>query len=265
MSEMLHYVFFQHALWMGLLCSIACGIIGSYVVIKRISFISGSIAHSAFGGIGLSYLLGINPLLGATGFGMITALLIGYVKFKFKQQEDTLIGVIWALGMAIGIICIQLTQGYAADLFSYMFGNILLISQTDLWIVGSLDVGIIICVGLLFNPLRALTFDEEYAEILNIPVKKIYLLLLELITLTTVILLKAVGIILVIALLTLPAATAKNLTNNLKTMMGLAVGLGCLCTTCGILLSYSLNLPSGPLIIVLSSITYLVSLWATKR
>lgn len=250
---------------MGILCSIACGIIGSYVVIKRISSISGSIAHSAFGGIGLSYLCGLNPLLGATGFGMATALLIGGVKFKFKQQEDTLIGVIWALGMAIGILSIQFTQGYAGDLLSYMFGNILLISNTDLWIVGYLDLGILLSVSFLFYPLRAITFDEEYAEILNIPVKKLYLLLLELITLTTVILLKAVGIILVIALLTLPAAAAKNLTQDLKIMMGIAVLLGCVATTVGILASYLLNLPSGPLIIMVSSGLYLLSLFVRQK
>ncbi len=261
MSELFQFVFFQHALLMGLLCSVACGVIGSYVVVKRISFISGSIAHSAFGGIGLSYLLGFNTLLGATGFGMVTALLVGVVKERFKQQEDTLIGVIWSLGMAIGILCISLSQGYVGDLFSYMFGNILLVSHADLVVVAILDVVVVSGVVVFFYPLRAITFDETYAKVLNLPVSRLYVFLLELITLTTVILLKAVGIILVIALLTLPAASARNVTQDLKTMMGLAVLLGAIATTSGIWMSAFLNLPSGPLIIVISSAIYLVTLF----
>ena len=231
------------------------------MVIKRISFISGSIAHSSFGGIGVSYYLGANPLGGAVAFGLLTGLIIGVIRKKFKQQEDTLIGALWALGMAIGIIFVQLTPGYASDLFSYLFGNILLTTRSDIFLLFALNGVILLTVILLFRSLQAITFDEEYATILNLPVFPLYLILLGLVALTTVILIKVVGVILVIALLTLPAAAAKNISNDLAPLMAWATVFGVVSTITGIFLSYFLNLPSGPLIIFAITAIYGVTLY----
>jgi zinc transport system permease protein len=259
MDSILSLPFFQNALLIGVLASIACGIIGSYVVVKKISFISGSIAHSAFGGIGLSYFFGLNPLLGATAFGLGAAMLMGSIRYKFKQQEDTLIGAIWALGMAIGILFIHYSAGYASDLFGYLFGNILLASRTECLLILLLDVVILGSVFLFYHALQAITFDEEYAKVINLPVFALYLFLLALIAITVVILIRVVGVILVIALLTLPAAAARNFTMNMKSLQFLAVIFGILSTTTGLFIAYFLDVPSGPVIIILSTAIYLIS------
>jgi zinc transport system permease protein len=265
MIEMFSAPFFQNALFAGLLASLACGIVGAYIVVKRISFISGSIAHSCFGGIGIAYFLGVSPLGGAMVFGLGTSMAIGAIRKKFKQQEDTLIGAVWALGMAIGIIFINLTAGYAPDLFSYLFGNILLTSLSDVWILIGLDAAILLTVAVFYRAFQAIAFDEDYATILNLPVYLLYLLLLALVAVTTVILIKVVGVILVIALLTLPAAAAKNFCRDLAQMMVLATLFGAVATASGIVLSYVLNLPSGPVIIIISTLIYVVSLaWKLK-
>lgn len=260
MIEALHYTFFTNALMAGLLASIACGIIGSYVVVKRISALTGAISHSAFGGIGIGYYLKINPLFGATVFSVLSALSIGWVTKKYKQREDTLIASMWSFGMAVGVLFIYMTPGYSADLFSWLFGNILLISQQDLYLIGFLNLVIIACVSASYNKLLALSFDEEYAETIGLPVRKLYLLLLCLIALTIVILIRVVGIILLIALMTLPAATAGLFTKSLKKMMILATIIGAVTTASGIWLSYSINLPAGAIIIILTTITYFTSL-----
>lgn len=257
MIEALTLPFFQNALFVGLLASLACGIVGTYVVVKRISFISGSIAHTAFGGVGISYYLGLNPIFGAIVFGIAASTLIGTIHMKFKQREDTLIGAIWAVGMAIGILFIHLTPGYAVDLFSYLFGNILLTTRFDLAMVAGIDLILIGLTWTFFRAFQAITFDEEYAKVLNVPVFFLYLLLLGLVSATIVILIRVVGIILVVSLLTLPAATAEFFVKDLRKMMVLASILGGIATTSGIGLSYIWNLPSGPVIIFGSFLLYL--------
>lgn len=259
-GDIIQYAFFQNALIGGLLASLACGIIGTFVVVKRISTISGSISHAAFGGIGMGYFFGFNPLLGAIGFGLISAGLMGVVRFKLKEREDTLIGALWAVGMALGIIFIYMSSGYAADLLSYLFGNILLTSRADL--VGALLLNgiILVTVFAFFNGFQAISFDEEYATVTNLPVFRLYLLLLGVITLTVILLIKLVGVILVIALLTLPAASAEHFAKSLPKMMAIAVFIGSFATVSGIFISYGLNLPSGPIIILLCFIIYLATL-----
>ncbi len=260
MAELLSYPFFQNALLIGLLCSLVCGVIGSFVVVKRMSFISGSIAHAAFGGLGLSYWLGFNPLLGAMGFGFLSALLMGMIRFRFRQQEDALIGALWAVGMSIGVICISLGSGYAGDLFGYLFGSILLTSDSDLLLMVLLNILVLGAVGYFYYPLVAITFDEDYASVLNLPVMALYLGLLELVTLTVIMLLKVVGTILVIALLTLPASAAANWTARLRVMMMVSVGIGAVSTVGGIFLATFLNFPPGPVIIFVCSLFYVASL-----
>lgn len=262
--ESLSYSFFQNALLVGLLSSVACGLIGSYVIIKRISFISGSIAHASFGGIGLSFYLGFNPISGAILFGVGSAWFISLIRHKFKQQEETLIGIVWALGMAIGIIFVHLTAGYTSDLFSYLFGNILFTTQEDIGLIIGLNILILALIVLFYRAFQAITFDENYAKVLNLPVKTLNLLLLTLTAITTVILIKVVGVILVIALLTLPAATALNFSNKLKNIQILAIIFGCISTTTGIFLSNFVNIPSGPAIIFIATFFYFLSLIKTK-
>ena len=256
MFSLLSYTFFQNALLAGILASIACGIIGTFVVIRRMVAVSGGISHAAFGGIGLGYFLGIEPLLGALGFTVGAALTMGELEHRAEQHMDTLIGAVWATGMAIGILFIYITPGFAPDLFGYLFGNILLVPQSDLLLMLVLVAIIVLTVGILFNDLVAVTFDEEYATVINLPVERLMLILLVLIALTVVMLIQVVGIILVIALLTLPAAISRECTGRVRTMILYAVLLGIAFTTTGIFLSAFLNIPSGATIILVSAAAY---------
>lgn len=262
--EILTYNFFQNAIIIGMLASVACGIIGSFVVVKKISFISGSIAHSSFGGIGLAYFLGFNPIIGAIVFSLLSALGIGVVSEKFKAREDSMIGAMWSLGMAIGLAFIYLTPGYSADLFSYLFGNILMTTSIDLILVIILDIFIIISVIAFYRWFIAIIFDKEFAVVTNIAVFPIYLFLLCLIALSVVILIRIVGVILVIALLVLPAATAQIFNKNFKKIILWSILFGNLFTISGIFLSYFLNMPSGPAIVFVSSFVYIVFLLLNK-
>lgn len=249
----LGFEFFRNAVIAGLIASIACGIIGSYVVVKRLVSLSGGLAHAAFGGVGLGYFLGIDPFLGAAAFTLCIAFLIGTIREKFGQYMETLVGVVWAAGMAVGILFIALTPGYAPELFGFLFGNILLIPTGDLIVMGLLALVILVIVIAAFNQLMAVTFDEEYARVMNLPVTALLLLLIILIALTVVVLLRVVGIILVIALLTIPPALAREYSKDLKTMMALSVMTASLFTIGGLFLSYALDVPSGATIILLAT------------
>ena len=264
MLEALQYDFMRNALLAGLLAAVACGIVGVYVVTKRIVFISGGIAHASFGGIGLGYLIGISPVLGATFFALASALGMGLVTRKTRLPEDTAIGILWAMGMALGIIFIGLAPGYAPDLFSYLFGNILTVPLSDLLLMLVLDVIIIGVVVALYKEFLALAFDEEFGTVVGVPVEMLYLLLLCMIALTVVILIRVVGIILVIALLTIPAALARQFTHDLRKMMLLAILFGALFAFGGLWLSYIFDIASGATIILLSG-TVLLAFFAFSR
>ncbi len=253
MLGILGFEFFRNALIAGLIASITCGIIGSYVVVKRLVSMSGGLAHAAFGGVGIGYFLGIDPFLGAAGFTLGIALFIGTIREKFGQYMETLVGVVWAAGMAVGILFIALTPGYAPELFGFLFGNILLIPTKDLFLMGLLAVVILAIVIAGFNQLMAVTFDEEYSRVMNLPVTALLLLLILLIALTVVVLLRVVGVILVIALLTIPPAIAREYAKDLKTMMALSVIAASLFTLGGLFLSYALDVPSGATIILLAT------------
>ncbi len=264
MLEVLQYEFMRNALIAGLLAAIACGIVGVYVVIKRVVFISGGIAHASFGGIGLGYFLGINPILGAMFFTIASALGMGLVAKRMRFPEDTAIGILWAMGMALGIIFISLTPGYAPDLFSYLFGNILAVPAFDLILMLILDVIIITLVILFYKEFLILSFDEEFSTIAGVPTERLYLLLLCLIALTVVVLIRVVGIILVIALLTIPAALARQFTHNLKKMLLLSILAGAVFTFSGLWLSYLLDLASGATIILVGGIVLSISFGISK-
>ncbi|HDK28074.1 MAG TPA: metal ABC transporter permease [Candidatus Atribacteria bacterium] len=258
MMGLLQYEFMRNALLAIILASIACGIIGVYIVVKRIVFISGGIAHASFGGIGLGYFLGINPVWGIIPFSIISALVMGLVSKRTKLPEDTAIGIIWAFGMSMGVIFIGLSPGYAPDLFSYLFGSILTVTTTDLIIMLILDLVIIIVVSLFYKEFLALLFDDEFATVIGLPAMKLYLLLLCLIALTIVVLVRVVGIILVIALLTIPAAISRQIRANLKKMMFISILLSVVFGLIGLFLSYQFNLASGATIVMVSVIGFLL-------
>jgi zinc transport system permease protein len=260
MIEALQFGFMRNALLAGVLVSIACGIVGTLVVINRIVFVSGGIAHAAYGGIGLGYFFKFNPVLGAIVFSVAAAVGMGAVQRKTRQRADTIIGVMWAIGMALGIILVDLTEGYKADLMSYLFGSILAVPSGDLLIMLALDLIIITLVALFYKELLAISFDETFATVENVPVDAIHLLLLCLIALTVVMMMRVVGLIMVIALLTMPAAISGQFVRDMKWMMVLASILGVLFTTTGLWLSYFLNLTSGATIILVSGFAYLLSL-----
>jgi zinc transport system permease protein len=256
MFGILEFEFFRNAVIAGMISSVVCGIIGSYVVVKRLVSMSGGLAHAAFGGIGLGYFLGIDPVAGAVGFTTGIALLIGVIREKLSQQVETLIGAVWAAGMALGILLIALAPGYAPDLFGFLFGNILLIPTGDLIVMSLLALVICVVVGLWFNQLMAVTFDEEYARVMNLPVTALIILLFLLIALTVVVLIRVVGIILVIALLTLPAAVAREFTQSIGAMMAVSIMFAAACSLGGLFLSYALDVPSGATIILLAAAGY---------
>jgi zinc transport system permease protein len=260
------YGFLQGALIAGLLTSIGCGVMGSYVVVKRIAFIAGSIAHSVLGGMGIALYMGADPLIGALIAAIIAALLIGGIRLYWKQQEDTLIGALWAIGMAIGVIFIAKTPGYQSDLTSYLFGNILLVPHSSLWFMAGLDIVLLAIVWAYHRQLLAVVFDEEHARLRGIPASFFYLLLLVMVALTVVLLIQVVGLILVLALITLPAAMAGHYVNSLHRMMWLATLIGMLMSFIGLAVSYPTDLPTGPVIVLVTGLAYVLSsLWHHLR
>lgn len=260
MIEALQFEFMQNALVAGILVSIACGIVGTFVVINRIVFISGAIAHAAYGGIGIGYFFQFNPVLGALVFSIFSALGMGWLQRKFKERADTIIGVMWSIGMAIGIILIDLTPGYKTDLMGYLFGSILTVSKDSLMVIFVLDILIVLLAMLFYEEILAISFDETFAIIRNLPVEAIYLGLMAAVALTIVMLMQVVGLIMVIALLTIPAAISGQYVKNIKLMIIFSSLLGSIFTTIGLALSYRFNLTSGATIILVAGITYLISL-----
>lgn len=267
------YAFLQYALISGVLASVACGVVGTYVVTRRITYLAGGIAHSVLGGMGLARYLQVvhgwqwfHPLLGAVLAALAAALVVGVVSLKARQREDTVIGAIWAVGMAVGILFISRTPGYDQDLMSYLFGNILMVSPHELWLIAALDA-LVVVVGLAFyNQFVAVCFDEEFARLRGVNVDFFYLLLLCLTALTVVLLVSVVGIILVIALLTLPVAIAGNFVHTMWQTMLLAVLVSVGLTTTGLAVSYGPDLPAGATIIVLAGAAYLaVTIVTTLR
>jgi zinc transport system permease protein len=265
LTDLPRYPFLQYALLTGLLVSVACGIIGSYVVTRRITYIAGSIAHTVLGGLGAArYCQTVfgwewfHPLYGAVLAALVSAVLIGLVSMRARQREDTVIGALWAVGMAAGILFIFKTPGYNEDLMSYLFGSILMVSPQDLWMIAALDILVVIVGVLFYNQFLALCFDEEFARLRGVHVEFYYLLLLCLTALTVVLLVTVVGIVMVIALLTLPAAVAGELTKRLWHMMVLSTVLTALFTTAGLALSYGPDLPAGATTIIIAGIAYLL-------
>jgi zinc transport system permease protein len=260
MIEALEFDFMRHALAAGLLASIICGIMGTLVVVNRIVFLSGGIAHAAYGGIGMAFYFGWPYLVGTIGFSFAAAMVMAAVTLRARHRADTIIGVIWALGMALGIILLDLTPGYHVDLMSYLFGSILTVPASDLYIMAGMGLVITLAVMCYYKDLLAISYDEEFAQIRGVPVKTLYFGMIGLLAVTIVLVIQVVGLILVIALLTIPPFIVEKYAKSLLQMMVASSVLGALFTVCGLWLSYRYNLTSGAAIIMVASIAFLISL-----
>lgn len=257
--DILKYTFFQNALIAAILTSILCGIIGPIISEKKLVMMSGGIAHSSFGGIGLGYFLNIEPIITGLLFSIIASISIMKIKEHSKANTDTIIGILWAIGMALGILFISLTPGYPPDMTSYLFGDILTVSFWDLVLMLVLDIVIVLLVSGLYYYWTAYLFDDEFLRTMNIKTSFFDYVLYILIACTIVALIKIVGIILVIALLTIPTAIAKECSRNFKQMMVIAIGISAVFCLTGLYLSYIFNIPSGASIILLSGLIFLMN------
>ncbi len=263
--------FIVMALIAGFAASFASGIIGTFVVVKRIVSMSGSIAHSVLGGMGLCLWLRrtydldfLTPLQGALAAGLLSALLMGWIHLRYREREDTVIAAIWATGMSIGVIFIALTPGYNVELVNFLFGNILWVSHSDIVLLLSLDILIAAVVALFYRRFLAICFDEQQAQLQKVPVHTLYLLLLCLVAIAVVLLIQVVGAILVITMLAIPAAIAGTISHTLSRMMLIATLLGALFTFLGMYFSYELNWPPGATISLVAAVFYCVSLLRKK-
>ncbi len=243
------YDFFVHAFLASLFAAVSCGIIGTYIVSRRIVFISGGITHASFGGIGIGYFLGISPLLGAAVFAVLSGLGIQYFTRKARVREDSSIAIWWSLGMAVGIIFIYLTPGYAPNLMSYLFGSILTVSNTEIWLMAVLSLGLIAFFVFMYRTILYVAFDEDFAHTTGLPVQLINYILISLIALTIVLNIRVVGIILILSLLTIPQASANLFTKDFKKMIFLSVLIAFIGSFAGLLISYFADIPSGASII----------------
>jgi len=265
MIDALQFDFMQHALLAGLLVSFAAGIIGSLIVVNRMVFLAGGIAHTSYGGIGLAVYFGLPIFLGASLFAVGAALLIATLTLKKRHRMDTFIGLIWAVGMAIGVIFVDLTPGYNVDLMSYLFGSILAVSSSDLYFMAALLAVIVLFVTLRYRDILAVSYDSEYAGLRGVNVRFFYTLILILSALTVVISIKVVGLILVIAMLTIPVYIAEKLSSSLFSMMFISGTIATLFTLAGLWFSYTYDLTSGASIILVSAVSLGIFLLFSKR
>ncbi|MCB1082421.1 MAG: metal ABC transporter permease [Chlamydiia bacterium] len=264
---------FLHAAFLSAIgASVAGGIIGSYVVVKRIVFIGGSIAHSVLGGLGVAlylkkvhHITWIEPIHGALLAAIFSAWLIGTVRLYYRQREDTVIAALWAFGMSVGVILISLTPGYASEISNYLFGNIIWASRSDIAMLALLDGIILVMTALFHRRFLAICFDEKQAALQGQNVKLLYFLLLSLIAITVVLMIQVVGAILIIAILSLPAAIANTYTHRLSKMIMLAVIIAIVLSLVGVALSYTLNWPPGSTLALTATTAYLINLIFKKR
>lgn len=260
-ETILKYNFLQNAIMAAVLASIACGVIGVYIMEKKLVMMSGGIAHTAFGGIGLGYFLKVEPIFTALGVSVIAALAVAALKRKAMTDSDLLIGMFWSLGMALGVVFIAMTPGYPPDIASVLFGNILAVSRSDLRLILGLDILVLATVYAFFQAFKAYIFDEEFASVAGVPVRALEYLMYILVAVTVVVMIRVVGIILVIALLTAPPAIAKQFSHDMKKIMVLSVLLGIGFCFAGLWVSYTVRLASGASIVLVAVGAYaLVSL-----
>jgi zinc transport system permease protein len=263
-AALTEYTFLQYAILACLLASVSCGVIGSYIVIKKISFLTGGIAHSVLAGMGMAYYFNASPIFGAIIAALVSSVLIGWINLRWKEHEDVLIAAFWSAGMAIGILFLSRTPGYNVDLMSYLFGNILLITANDLWLMLTLDIVVLGIVIVCYKHFLISVFDEEFAKLHGVNTEFFYILLLCLISITIVILIQLVGLILVIALLTLPAAIANQYVKSLYKMFFLSALICMIISISGIAVSYEPDLPTGSVIVLLACASYFISVFIKR-
>ncbi|MFH1502789.1 MAG: metal ABC transporter permease [Candidatus Eisenbacteria bacterium] len=270
-GALLEHAFLRNALLTGLLVSVACGAMGTYVVVRRMTYIAGGIAHCVLGGIGAAVYLErahgwtfVDPIHGALVAALVAALTIGVVSVRARERIDTAIGAVWAIGMAAGVLFLARTPGYAQDLMSYLFGNILLVSARDVQMIAVMDAVILGVVLAFRNQFLAISFDEDYARARGVNVTFYHMALLVLVALTVVLLVTVVGVVLVIALLTIPAAIAGRFSGRLLQMMGLAIAASAAVTTGGLALSYQVNAPTGATIVMLAGVAYVLAVLVSR-
>jgi zinc transport system permease protein len=254
MQDVLSYEFMRNAIIASIMASIVCGAVGPFIVTRRMVFVSGGLSHAAFGGLGIAYWLGIKPLYGAVAFVLFNALIIAEMENDRTYRNDIIIGILWAIGVAVGVIFIYMTPGYAPDLMSFLFGNVLIVSHADLVNTSVLVLIVIISVFVFFRGFVLIAFDEDYARAKQLPVKALNRGLIVLVAVSIVTLIQVVGIILVIALMTIPVAIANEVSMNFKRIMLLSALLGIFVCIIGLFLSYFFELPSGASIVIVGGI-----------
>lgn len=254
-AEIFQYQFLAHAALACLLCGIACGIIGTYVVCRRLVFLSGGITHASFGGIGMAYYFGANPLLGALIFAILSAWGIETFTSRKQIREDSAIGLIWSLGMAIGIIFIYLTPGYAPNLMNFLFGNILSVTSTDIIWMAIVDALILLIFATMYRPILYVAFDREYARSQNFPTRIVSYLMATLVAITIVISIRVVGIVLLISLLTIPAVIGNLISKSFNRILIYGSVIAALSAFAGLYISYKTNIPSGASTIFVLTLT----------
>lgn len=258
MTAFLQYEFLRNAILAGLLVSFACAIVGTLVVVRRMVFLAGGIAHASFGGIGIGYLLGLDPILSALGFSVLAALGMGAAVGRVRVSEDSAIGILWAIGMALGVLFVGLVPGYVPDLFSYLFGNILMVPRNEVLLMALLDLAILMVTLAFYKELVAVCFDPEFSWVVGVRTQVFSTVLLVMVAVTCVMLIRTVGIVLVLALITIPSVIARHLTSSLRRMMALGGFFGFGFVLGGLLLSYLFDVPSGATIVLLGGGTFLL-------
>ncbi len=257
--DILQYTFFQNALLGAFLASILCGFIGTYIVTRRLVFISGGITHASFGGIGIGVFAGVNPVLSAMVFAVLSAFGVQWMEKRTDVRKDSAIAMFWTLGMSVGIICCFLTPGFMPDLPSFLFGSILAIETSDLWLLAVLTLAVALLFTFLLRPIQSIAFDSTFARSQHLPVAALEYMMMTLIAMTIVATLKLVGIVLAISLLTIPQMTANLFTYSYKKMIGASILIGCIDCTVGLYASYLLNVPSGATIIFVSIVLFAIA------
>jgi zinc transport system permease protein len=259
MLELIQYAFFQNALLGSLFTAITCGIAGTYIVARRLVFISGGITHASFGGLGLGFYLGLNPLLTAMLFSVLSAFGVEWVSRSGQVREDSAIAGVWSLGMALGVIFIFLTPGYAPNLSAYLFGNILTVSSADIYWMAGLSLALVLAFSLLYREIVYVAFDKEFALTQGLPVRMIEYLMMMFIAVTIVLSIRLVGIMLLMSMLTLPQMIVNLFTSNFRRIIWGSIFIGFIACVAGLILSYYLNVPSGAFIILVLVLTFLVA------
>lgn len=263
MIESLQFEFMRNAVLAAFFASLACGIIGSFVVVNRLVFLAGGIAHAAYGGIGIAFFFGIPYIYGTIGVALTAALLMTAVAIKAKSRSDTFIGVLWAVGMATGVILLDLTPGYHADLMSYLFGSILAVPSADILWMSGLGAATLILTVVYYRDILAISYDDEFAKLRGVPVNLLYFIFIALVAVSIVFVIRVVGLILVIALLTIPPYIAEKYVRSLMAMMALSVILSVIFNMSGLWLAYTYDLTSGATIIMVAAAGFFVSMGIT--